>query len=549
MINNGKLFLEWWRFTKPSKPIYFLLLLTVLVNRAAKVIAPIFAAFVIDSLVDGNYKRAMLFLTLGFVLLIFRNFIMHINYMLYHKVIEKPYLRIQGEIAEKVYTAKNKCFKTMPKGTFLNIIHTDTFAICDTIDLTATKIGDILQVVTIVVTLFTMNIYIALIMLGVVLVNFFILEFINIRKAIATKKIRTTLDDEHDVFSTLFDSKDYILSDDTKQAIKEQFLDTGKKYIKAKNYMTIYQSICDNWFFVFYNAIIFGITFFLIQFVAGGKMSLATYLILVPYLLLVIESSNAFFDMFKDLKNVSIHVNRIQKVLNLADKPTFQFGQVESYFDEAEIDFVDVSAAAPYTPPVQDINFHIRKNQVTLIHGPKDSGKRTIFYLLTRDCIAQKGKVLINGLDCRDYTKYSYQRQLNAITTKQFFLRSSIINNLRTIEKSKQKIYEICKEIGIHEQIMQLPKKYNTEIENVPKGLKYLLRIARILLANCEILLFYEMPNTLTEAEQERIKNLIVKFKTQKTIVLFSRSFAWADICGKVIEIENGQIKDIKVNN
>lgn len=518
--------------------------LTILIQRACLVVAPFCAAKVITELTHSKHENALIWLSVGMGFMIFRNIILHINYILYTAEIRTPYLRIQNEIVQKVFRARSANFQKVQKGQFINMIHSDVLSLCDVLDLVATKLANLLQVFLTVGTLMFLNYYIGLLMVGVCVVNFFILNFINNRIAETNKRTRFAVDKQLETFGNLFDAKDGVVFEDTKEYLQKQFRNSATSYMHAKHRQVFFQSVLENWYFAFYNGVVFVITFALILLVGRGQMTLELYLLTVPYLLIVIEACNSFFDMFKDVKNAHVYMNRIKKVLTFTDKEE-DFGSVEPDFDYGGIDFVNVSANYKSYPPVKNINFHIRANEITLINGAKASGKRSIYHMLMRDIPPQRGQVLISGIDVGDYDKASYKRQLNTIVQSPYFIKASIMKVLRIFEPDRKKIVAACQDFGIHDAIMALHRGYESDASTLQPALKHMLAFVRAILAKCEILLFYETPNTLNDADRENLKRNLKKWGETKTIVLFSRSMFWADICQKVIEIDNGEVRNI----
>ena len=542
------MFVAWWKFTKPKKWLYFSVLSTVFIHRACLVVAPIFAARVIVGLSAGDYNAAVWNLSIVLGFLIFRNIVWHVNHSLYTPLVKHPYLRLQSEIADKVINATPESFKSVSKDKFLNVLHTDVLALSDVQDLTCTKIGSLMQVIMTIVAVLFLDVYVAGILIGVCVLNYFVLNVINSRIAKAALEIRTAIDDEYEALSNIYEAKDTIIFDKGKEYLKEQFCATGHGYIKAKHKSLIAKSMLNNWFFVLYNIAVFVITLFLIYNISKGNMTFEMYLILVPYLLLVIEACNQFFDMFKDIKTGVVHMNRIEKLLNLPDKESQKYGDSEIEFGEMGIDFVGVSVNTLAFPEVKNASFCLRRNEITMVHGAKGCGKRTIFYLLTRVIKPQEGKILINGLDVYDYSKSYYQKKLNIVAKKPFLFSGSIIKNLKAFEKSEKVIYEVCEELGIHEQIMSLPNQYHTHASDVSPYLGHMLEFARCILSGAEIILFYETPDTLSKREKENLKTQIDKYGSSKSIVIFSSSLEWADISEKVIKMDKGEVVEIQRN-
>lgn len=191
---------------------------------------------------------------------------------------------------------------------------------------------------------------------------------------------------------------------------------------------------------------------------------------------------------------------------------------------------------------IRDINFSINQNEMVLFLGLKNCGKRTIFNILRRDIHQDSGSVYIDGINLWDYTKKIHSSNLNYVTTKPYFFNGSIIRNLHMVESDNQKIYNMCKKIGIYDYINSLPHKFNTDINSLPQAKKYIIGLVRTLLTKSEIIVLYEFPIVLSDTKEESIKKILSSLKKEKTIIIFSASEKSIDICDKVYKIERGKI-------
>ena len=140
----------------------------------------------------------------------------------------------------------------------------------------------------------------------------------------------------------------------------------------------------------------------------------------------------------------------------------------------------------------------------------------------------------------------SYIDNISYLITKPMFFRGSVMKNLKLVEKNKNIIFQVCKEVGIYDYIQALPNNFNTDINNLPYEISYLVALARAILTRTEILIIYEFPTNLNEEEKSRIKELINKMHGTRTIIIFSAQEYCVDLADKIVQIEKGEIKDIQ---
>lgn len=265
--------------------------------------------------------------------------------------------------------------------------------------------------------------------------------------------------------------------------VKKDFMKANEQYIEMKNKSTIVSSYIDNYFHVFYQFVILIVTLFMVFMVSKGEISLTLYFMIVSYLTSGIEVANDFMNILPELKKANVSVNRIKTVLELTDEEMLKFGNNKMDNILGSIDFKKVSYnGINDNSSIRDINFSINQNEMVLFLGLKNCGKRTIFNILRRDIHQDSGSVYIDGINLWDYTKKIHSSNLNYVTTKPYFFNGSIIRNLHMVESDNQKIYNMCKKIGIYDYINSLPHKFNTDINSLPQAKKYIIGLVRTLI-------------------------------------------------------------------
>ena len=144
-----------------------------------------------------------------------------------------------------------------------------------------------------------------------------------------------------------------------------------------------------------------------------------------------------------------------------------------------------------------------------------------------------------------EYADDLYFESVAAVRKNPTFFHMSIRDNLTLIEPDFEKIINVCKELGVHDEIMKLTDGYDTVISesaaNINNDLKYMLSIARVILKNPQILLFDE---TLSAFPKEVDLKLIDYFKRTKgkhNVVLISKEKHVLEEADQVIYMEKGE--------
>lgn len=208
MKENISMFKNWYKLAKPSKKYWIFAFLTVFVAGLCSIVEPYFASNVITNINNGKYIYTAIFLILGFIFILIRKSSWDLNYRIYYKLIGHSYLHIEQLIFDKISTVNSNVLKKTTKEKLINIIHTDVFTVADLTDKLATRIGRMTRLFITIGAIFFINVPVAIVIIIIDIINYFILNNLNNKSAFYSKKISESHDLQYLRFSEVFDSKD-----------------------------------------------------------------------------------------------------------------------------------------------------------------------------------------------------------------------------------------------------------------------------------------------------------------------------------------------------
>ena len=164
-----------------------------------------------------------------------------------------------------------------------------------------------------------------------------------------------------------------------------------------------------------------------------------------------------------------------------------------------------------------------------------------------------RGQVLINEIDINDYKNNKYKQGISYISQKETLFTDTLYNNLNINNKNNNKILEIIKICEVDEIIKNNNTSYKMLIEengnNISGGEKQRIILARTLLKPFNILLIDEGLNQMdVNLERRILKRIFQKYK-QQTIIIVSHRLDNVDLFNKLVELENGKIKQVVNKN
>lgn len=549
MLDNVKMFKEWYKLAKPKTSIWIYQFVTVAIPSVCLLSEAMYAAKVTTSLADGNYKMAIICLSLVLFFMLLRAFSWDLNYRNTMRLVGYSYKNIQAKIFDKITSGKEKNFLEHSKEKLINIFHSEVYDVAKFSDTICSKFRYLFQIVLTIGYVFGINVLVGFILIGVVILNYFITDKINNVISDSNQKVKEAVDDEFVAFSSVIDSKNMLDDLNIKDKVKKKYLMSNEAYLKAKHNCTVKTSYLDNYFFIFCRIVIFVGTLFLVYLLSHDLVTLTVYFVIVSYLTDSVTNSIDFLSILKELKNAYVATNRVNIILNFDELVELPFGTLNKDDINGEIDFVKVN----YKPKeddiglseIKDVSFHIPSNSFALFKGTRSSGKRTIFYLLRRLILPDDGSLYIDNINSRDYTKKVYKTNVNYLTTKPYFYDGTVYSNLKYVCNKKDKIIEALKNALVYDSIMAHKDGLKTNVKELSMKELYLLSFARVLLMNSEILVLYEFPSYLSKKDEEAIKQMLLQFKGKKTILIFSANENCKDIVDITYLVEKGKLQKI----
>lgn len=200
---------------------------------------------------------------------------------------------------------------------------------------------------------------------------------------------------------------------------------------------------------------------------------------------------------------------------------------------------------------INNASFEIESGQTVGIIGGTGSGKTTLINLIPRLYDVSEGKVLINGIDVREYSKEELGKKIGVVPQKAILFSGTVSENIRW-GKENASIEEVKKAAEISkaaEFIEKLPLKYETNISqggvNLSGGQKQRLTIARALVGNPEILIMDDSLSALDYATDAALRSDLKKNTKGMTVIMVSQRVSTIKAADKIIVLDDGTVSGV----
>lgn len=273
------------------------------------------------------------------------------------------------------------------------------------------------------------------------------------------------------------------------------------------------------------------------------------------------------------VKNFTQPITQVAQVSNMLQSAAAAGERIFEFLDEEEEDLIvenpvhlaDTKGEVTfdhiqfgYNPNqmiIHDFSCQVKPGQMVAIVGPTGAGKTTIVKLLMRFYDVNKGRILVDGHDIRDFNRSELREQFGMVLQDTWLFQGTIMENIRygRLDATDEEVIAAAKAAHAHKFIQTLPGGYqmelNEEASNVSQGQKQLLTIARAILADNKILILDEATSsvdTRTEIRIQKAMNNLMKGRTSFVIAHRLSTIKDADVIlvmkdGNVIEQGNHQ--------
>ena len=250
--------------------------------------------------------------------------------------------------------------------------------------------------------------------------------------------------------------------------------------------------------------------------------------------------------IYDDMNDAMIYAEGFFDILN-ADEETEPSGNfikenIKGSFELKNVDFSYPNG----TKALKNVSMLIENGKTTALVGLSGAGKSTVINLLCKFYLPDSGEILLDNVNLNQFENTALRDDIGLVLQKNHIFQGSIEDNIRygNMNATFEEIEAAAKKAYLHDQIIDLPQKYQHDATQLSGGQQQRIAIARLFLKDPPIIFLDEPTASLDAIATEQIKNSLDAIKEGRTVIIISHSLSQILDSDKIYVMKKGEVAE-----
>ena len=550
-MSKSKTFFRLMRYMLRYKGLSILALLFILMTSIVATAIPLLAQYYIDNFITKNIAKAGLYiLIIYFGLFILRVVFIFLGEYYFAKVAHSIVRDLRNDSFANLQKLGMSYFDKTPVGSVVSRLTNDTQAVAD---MFGTIFSSFLN--TILMFVVTLSAMIALSWQLTIYMILFIPVMVGsvyLYQKLSSRLVeisRAKISEMNTKLSESIEGMKIIQAFNQEQRLIDEFGEVNNEHLRYYTKSLKVDSLLLRPAMALFKVLAYGVIvmYFGLSFESAGF----TAGIIYAFIQYTNQLFNPLIELMQNFSILQTSIISAGRVFTLIDNEEYEPEQKESDYKilRGDIEFKNVSFSYDGKRDVlKNISFSVKNGESTAFVGATGSGKSSIMNLFLRFYDYDRGEILIDGVNIKDYSSKELRNSVGLVLQDPFLYHGTVESNIKMYNESltREDVIEAAKFVDAHNFIDKLEDKYDSLVtergSTFSSGERQLLTFARTIASKPKILILDEATANIDSETEELIQHSLEKMRKGRTTIAIAHRLSTIQDSNCIYVLDKGEI-------
>lgn len=550
-MSKSKTFFRLMRYMLRYKGLSILALLFILMTSIVATAIPLLAQYYIDNYITKNIAKAGLYiLIIYFGLFILRVVFTFLGEYYFAKVAHSIVRDLRNDSFANLQKLGMSYFDKTPVGSVVSRLTNDTQAVAD---MFGTIFSSFLN--TILMFVVTLSAMIALSWQLTIYMILFIPVMVGsvyLYQKLSSRLVeisRAKISEMNTKLSESIEGMKIIQAFNQEQRLIDEFGEVNNEHLRYYTKSLKVDSLLLRPAMALFKVLAYGVIvmYFGLSFESAGF----TAGIIYAFIQYTNQLFNPLIELMQNFSILQTSIISAGRVFTLIDNEEYEPEQKESdhKISRGDIEFKNVSFSYDGKRDVlKNISFSVKNGESIAFVGATGSGKSSIMNLFLRFYDYDRGEILIDGVNIKDYSSTELRNSVGLVLQDPFLYHGTVESNIKMYNESltREDVIEAAKFVDAHNFIDKLEDKYDSLVtergSTFSSGERQLLTFARTIASKPKILILDEATANIDSETEELIQHSLEKMRKGRTTIAIAHRLSTIQDSNCIYVLDKGEI-------
>jgi ATP-binding cassette subfamily B protein len=543
-----------WRYVRPYRAQFFTALVCLPITSGFLLAQPYILKLAVDRYIAQSDASGLAFAGMLYAGALIGEFVFfYWQYYATMTVAQKSLADLRRDLFAHLQALPSSFFERNPVGRLVTRLTTDVDAINEAFTAgTLTIFMDVLTLLGIIVIMVSLNPRLALVTLALLPPLLVVLNFFRVRSRETYRTIRERIARINVFLQETLSGIAVVQLFAQERKMFAEFERRNHDHRDANHLSNIYEATVFSVVEAASSICIALMLWYGAGQIGSGVMALGTLVAFVEYLQKFFVPLREFSSKYTTMQSAMTAVERVCQLLDtevtIASKPephraTRMQGRI--VFERVWFAYKDEEWV------LREVSFSVEPGEKIALVGATGAGKTTISKLLNRSYDVQRGRILVDGVDVREWDLHDLRRRIGVVLQDVFLFAGDVATNitLGRMDISQTELEQATRHVNADRFIRQLPRGYAEQLRergsNLSAGQRQLLSFARALAYNPAILVLDEATSNVDPETEALIQDALTKLMAERTTLVIAHRLSTIQHADRILVMHKGQVREM----